>query len=935
MSVVSQKQENQALKVGDVQGRGSNKGSEQPGRSEKRKSEVLIAAQSLDSELQHVKNLKRISIGSMDMLIDPEMEFRVSPSPSQPAPTTDTSHDQQLYNSHSDHDSDDDLSYVNDSIDITSTEYLQESEGTGFESLGSSSNDADCGKRTLSGVRRGGLSGKTRMNNNLSAKDEESVTHNLLWVPANQHPNIKPENYLELVQDTLHTLKIEPDNEGSVEGGNDEKIVHAPAAASANLPPSNQLRSGLNSLVRRPSGLRKSFTELEDLLLQEAQDTSGGDENAELPSADKMPSVRPRIGSRSSSLKDITEELTRISNRAGFTDGDAVSLARTLSMASSYYTDEDGESVGSPEKKPEKEYASSMLTKNGLAIPARSSLRRSKFNTYRIRNTSGGSTAPSNLRSPSAEHNELDRSPIRVDQKNAQLQSPTSVNDFNEIYDHYRQSSFDSSLGAYPHEHQNAHTSNFHSIASKRPKDDTLLDSESSLHDLHKGSLNKALDDEQQASFRGHVEATNNDEKDDHKHASSQAPRKKSGWSWFGKKSSKDQESSPEHTQRVSSDFLGVSSSAKPTNVPTEKINHSRHRHYSIDDTANSSTESTTSNTVSSSQSPTKKQRKEKKFIQLFKRNRTTSTNGREKDDGPSISEKLQSSNAVKVLKTRTSSTNLRKNRLSPKKTRLSGDGRRESVKEDFGSTQDYKVVREEKEPLAKLQPSVSLTPKSRPPLTQDKPKQNNVGEDLRLNNQDKHRADSVLDSDSEPELEADEEAGPRTDAIHEGITESNTQAEADTVTAYAPEETAAASADDSFTKSQEPNAPELQAPAAGGYVLPPRKLAFSDVIKPERPNAPMKFSDSSFGFPLPPLTVSTVVMIDHRLPINVERAIYRLSHLKLGDPKRELRQQVILSNFMYAYLNLVNHSLYLQQLDEEGPTGVDAAGMDGMTASL
>lgn len=79
-----------------------------------------------------------------------------------------------------------------------------------------------------------------------------------------------------------------------------------------------------------------------------------------------------------------------------------------------------------------------------------------------------------------------------------------------------------------------------------------------------------------------------------------------------------------------------------------------------------------------------------------------------------------------------------------------------------------------------------------------------------------------------------------------------------------------------------------------------------------------MKFTDSAFGFPLPPLTVSTVIMFDHRLPINVERAIYRLSHLKLSDPKRELRQQVLLSNFMYAYLNLVNHSLYLQQVEEE-----------------
>ncbi|ANZ78116.1 BA75_04473T0 [Komagataella pastoris] len=83
------------------------------------------------------------------------------------------------------------------------------------------------------------------------------------------------------------------------------------------------------------------------------------------------------------------------------------------------------------------------------------------------------------------------------------------------------------------------------------------------------------------------------------------------------------------------------------------------------------------------------------------------------------------------------------------------------------------------------------------------------------------------------------------------------------------------------------------------------------------RPNGPMQYTDSAFGFPLPPPSKSTLVMLDYRFPIHIERAIYRLSHLKLADPRRPLRQQVLLSNFMYAYLNLVNHTLYLQQVDE------------------
>ncbi|KAI9261702.1 activator of mitotic machinery Cdc14 phosphatase activation C-term-domain-containing protein [Sporodiniella umbellata] len=42
-----------------------------------------------------------------------------------------------------------------------------------------------------------------------------------------------------------------------------------------------------------------------------------------------------------------------------------------------------------------------------------------------------------------------------------------------------------------------------------------------------------------------------------------------------------------------------------------------------------------------------------------------------------------------------------------------------------------------------------------------------------------------------------------------------------------------------------------------------------------------------------------------NRLPIHVERALYRLSHIKLADPKRQLRQQVMISNLMFWYLSL------------------------------
>lgn len=93
-------------------------------------------------------------------------------------------------------------------------------------------------------------------------------------------------------------------------------------------------------------------------------------------------------------------------------------------------------------------------------------------------------------------------------------------------------------------------------------------------------------------------------------------------------------------------------------------------------------------------------------------------------------------------------------------------------------------------------------------------------------------------------------------------------------------------------------------------------------IKRTSRANQPIEFTDSAFGFPLPPPSQSTLVMLDYRFPVHVERAIYRLSHLKLANPKRSLREQVLLSNFMYAYLNLVDHTLHLEQQMNTGAEG-------------
>lgn len=66
-----------------------------------------------------------------------------------------------------------------------------------------------------------------------------------------------------------------------------------------------------------------------------------------------------------------------------------------------------------------------------------------------------------------------------------------------------------------------------------------------------------------------------------------------------------------------------------------------------------------------------------------------------------------------------------------------------------------------------------------------------------------------------------------------------------------------------------------------------------------------------------PPPTASGFLAPDgryrhfYRLPIHVERAVYRLSHIKLANPRRPLYEQVLISNLMSAfafcsYLNLL-----------------------------
>jgi hypothetical protein len=67
------------------------------------------------------------------------------------------------------------------------------------------------------------------------------------------------------------------------------------------------------------------------------------------------------------------------------------------------------------------------------------------------------------------------------------------------------------------------------------------------------------------------------------------------------------------------------------------------------------------------------------------------------------------------------------------------------------------------------------------------------------------------------------------------------------------------------------------------------------------------------------------------RYPIHVERAIYRLSHIKLANPRRPLYEQVLISNLMFWYLGVINKAQSTPPSAQDQPNGsAVAASPDG-----
>ncbi|KAI0761829.1 hypothetical protein BD413DRAFT_616814 [Trametes elegans] len=87
--------------------------------------------------------------------------------------------------------------------------------------------------------------------------------------------------------------------------------------------------------------------------------------------------------------------------------------------------------------------------------------------------------------------------------------------------------------------------------------------------------------------------------------------------------------------------------------------------------------------------------------------------------------------------------------------------------------------------------------------------------------------------------------------------------------------------------------------------------------------------SKSSKGYVPPP---SPQMGNFARYPIHVERAIYRLSHIKLANPRRPLYEQVLISNLMFWYLGVINKTQNQPQGQAQGQNGT-ATGQAGPSA--
>ncbi|CCF56682.1 hypothetical protein KAFR_0B03860 [Kazachstania africana CBS 2517] len=804
-------------------------------QKEQRNSRIYLAAQSLGHEVQNVNHLKRLSVGSIDMLTDTDVEFSFN----------------KLQRNISAKKTQEILSQKRTSTETESVSYNtllegfygsddaeDESEKTTRNTSISETRDKSPSVPARARGRKVGAVSRSSRTANLGKKGgyDKEISKGLLWVSADVHPNVKPENYIELVQDTL------------------EQYNSSDYSISERLPEDKQVLLSAfrakksHSLVRKPSKLRKSYISIE------SNNTPAENNDANAHRKPLGSSRDPVVSTIS--LKELSEELAKISSSAGLTKDDAITLATTLWLTHSLLHSDNVTTIKSSQDIDGyiNSFATSFSRSGPLEIPKRSVLR--VKNSARKRNVSNDSLVAS-VRSVSS------------------------------------------------------------SIVSDVPDDsDTSIESSADSVQVKQGNI---LNVPNQINTGGEKVERETSEETNGQHISVNNPTNR--FVPAKDKNAKIEEESDNKVQEVKSggdliDFLNT------------KFTHShgkfkeKYRHAF----GNSGGKKIVPGVVPEKEvSYSQKSRFEQRFTNLFKKSigtRTTKIPKRTNDSVPlSIPSNEEEPEDTATLENQ--NTNDYGNKLVSNGN-LSEDsaialncqyldaikGRKEAESQVAASpTTDNRL-----EP-----PRSSSEKQSKRDLKAVRPKGYSGSALLKKHSQD--RFNLLLDlgyqtsSDRSSSILGKQTISARGSYSHKAVG-SNTGG----LRASDPSHKSQYHGDvgkqrhrgrKPITSIQKPtNMANYQHKS----ILPPRKLTFDDVKKPEKVNGPMQYTDSAFGFPLPLLTVSTVIMYDCRLATNVERAIYRLSHLKLGNRKRPLREQVLVSNFMYAYLNLVNHTLFMEQ---------------------
>lgn len=120
-------------------------------------------------------------------------------------------------------------------------------------------------------------------------------------------------------------------------------------------------------------------------------------------------------------------------------------------------------------------------------------------------------------------------------------------------------------------------------------------------------------------------------------------------------------------------------------------------------------------------------------------------------------------------------------------------------------------------------------------------------------------------------------------------------------------------STDDGVKKEEAPKEKESTGFFTSLFGAGKRKAEAESAASPPDLSSREASPDILRQLPPPPPTASGMMLPSgkyvnfYRLPIHVERAVYRLSHIKLANPRRPLYEQVLISNLMFWYLSVIN----------------------------